>query len=129
MTEVEQAERDVATSKRRFQESLRLAGETGTRLAADVRKKATPAVMVTVAASVALVAGVTFAASRSRAAPRRRVRREPSFAGDLTRAAGGWVLRTLVLHVVTTMAARFLKAPAELGSGDSSAQENSRAGV
>jgi hypothetical protein len=109
-TEVMEAEREVAEAKQQLQQSLKLAGEAGSRLATVARKKATP-VLIAVAVGVAVVAGVTLVAARSE--PRRRRRASSSSAsGELARAVGGWVLRAVALRLAVTLAAKFRDAQA-----------------
>jgi hypothetical protein len=107
MTDVEDAERDVATTKQQLQESLRLAGEAGTRLAVAARKKVTPTLVVAVVAGVAIVAGVTLVAARNSSRPRRRASGQPTLTGILARAAGTWLVRAIALRVAVKMAEKF----------------------
>jgi hypothetical protein len=112
-TEVEDAEQQVAASKQRFQESLRSAGEAGTRLAVEARKKVTPALLAAVVAGVVVVAGVALVASRSKRRARGRQAPQPSLTGELTRAAGTWLLRAVALRLAANIAARFRDPPTE----------------
>jgi hypothetical protein len=104
-TEVQDAERDVAQSKQLFQESLRQAGETGTRLAVEVRNKMTPTLVVAAVVGAAAV-GVAVAIARGNSRPRRRAHQESTLAGKVARAAGMWLLRTVALRVAAELAAK-----------------------
>jgi len=106
-TDVQDAERDVATTKRQFHDSLRLAGEAGTRLAVAARKKVTPTLIVATLVSVGIVAGVTLIATRNNSRRRRHAFGEPSLTGVLGRAAGRWLLRAVALRVAVKVAERF----------------------
>jgi hypothetical protein len=111
-TDVTSAEQEVARAKRQLQESLRSAGEAGSRLAREARNQLTPMVLVTVAVGVAVVAGVALVAARD--APQRRARatNRASWGGILARAAGAWLLRAVALRVAEALEARLRDAPA-----------------
>jgi hypothetical protein len=104
-TEVLDAELEVARTKRRFQESLQLAGETSSRLATEMRRKATPALIVAVVAGSAVVAGAAFVVTRRE--PRRRRSHQPSATGMVARAVGIWLLRAAALHLAQVLVAKF----------------------
>jgi hypothetical protein len=102
--EVHDAELEVARTKQLFQESLQLAGETSTRLAAEMRKKATPA-LIAVVVGGAVLAGAAFVVARSE--PRARWRSpRPSPTGILARAIGAWLLRAAALRVAEALSAK-----------------------
>lgn len=111
-TDVEEAQRDVANSKRHLQESLRLAGEAGSRLAVAAREKMTPPLVIGLVLGVAVVAGVAIAASRGRSSRWRDAQR-PTLTGDLARAAGTWLVRAIVLRAAVKLAERFREPPSE----------------
>jgi hypothetical protein len=104
-TEVQRAEQEVARTKQRFEQSVQLAGETGSRLAAEMRRKATPALIAAVVVGGAVVAGAAFVVARG--GPRRRGSNQPSATGVLARAVGVWLLRAAALHVAQALAAKF----------------------
>jgi len=106
-TDVEHAQRDVANSKQHLQESLRLAGEAGSRLAVAARDKVTPPLIIAVVLGVAVVAGVALVAGGGRSRSRWRAPRQPSLSGTLTRAAGTWLARAIALRVALKLAERF----------------------
>lgn len=108
-TDVQDAERDVAKSKQRFQESLRAAGETGTRLAGEVRKKMTPTLIVATVVGAAAV-GVAVVVARGSSRPRWRRNEEPSLAGQVARAAGMWLLRAVAVKVAQQLVAKLQDA-------------------
>jgi hypothetical protein len=110
-SDVQDAERDVAKSKRRLQESLRVAGETGTRLAVEVRKKVTPTLVVAALAGAAVV-GVALLVARRNSRPRWRAPQQPSLTGQVARAAGMWLLRAVAVRVAGELAAKFRDAQA-----------------
>jgi hypothetical protein len=105
-TLVKEAELEVARTKRLLHESLRLASETGSRLAREARRKATPALLVAVALGVAVAAGATLIALRNRPTGGRRVRNQPSLTADLARAAGIWMLRAAALRLGVALTER-----------------------
>lgn len=100
------AEREVTRTKLRLRESLQLASETGSRLVTQVRKQATPALVLGVVVSVLAVAGATIIAVRSGPARGWRASQQPSPARKLARQAGIWLLRVAALRVVGAVAAR-----------------------
>lgn len=100
------AEREVTRTKLRLRESLQLASETGSRLVTQVRKQATPALVLGVVVSVLAVAGVTIMAVRSGPARGRRTFQQPSPAQKLAREAGIWLLRAVALRLVAAVAER-----------------------
>lgn len=101
-SDVQDAERDVASSKQRFQESLRLAGESGTRLAVEVKKSVTPTLLVAVGiGAVAVAVGLVL---RSNTRSRRLASQRASLSGNLARAAGGWLLRAIATRVAVQVA-------------------------
>lgn len=104
-TEVEHAELEVARSKQRLQESLHIAGETGSRLATEIRRKATPALIIAgvVGGAVAAGAAITMARSETR---RRRRSGVSSATGMLARAVGAWLLRAAALRFAEVLAAK-----------------------
>lgn len=106
-TEVEHAELEVARSKQRLQESLHAAGETGSRLAAEIRRKATPALIIAAIVGGAVVAGAAITMERS--ATRRRLSSSgvSSATGILARAVGAWLLRAAALRFAGALAAKF----------------------
>ena len=104
--EVHDAELEVARTKQLFQESLQLAGETSHRLAAEMRKKATPALIVAVVVGGAVLAGAAFTVARGDTRARWRSSR-PSPTGILARAIGAWLLRAAALRVAEALAAKF----------------------
>jgi len=112
-TDVQEAERDVERSKQRLQESLRVVGETGNRLATEVSQKAGPALVAAVVVGAAAT-GLAIAISRSRSRSRWGAPKGPSFARDLAHAAGAWLVRTLALKLAAEMAAR-LREPEHSG--------------
>lgn len=93
------AEREVEQRKQEFHDSLRVAGESGSRLAKSVGKQAKPLLIggAVVLGTAALV-GIVVAVSRSR---RRNVWLPPARLGSsrtiwsstLARSAGFWLLR------------------------------------
>jgi len=105
-TDVQDAERDVAKKKQRFQESLRVAGETGTRLAGEVRKKMTPTLVVAAVVGAAAV-GVAVVVARSGSRPRWRAPQAPSLTGQVARAAGMWLLRAVAVRVAQQLVVQF----------------------
>jgi hypothetical protein len=105
-TEVMNAERDVARTKQRFQESLQLAGETGSRLVAEMRAKATPKLLVAVVVSGAVVAGAAFMVARREPRRHRRTSNAASPTGALVRAVGVWLLRAAALRLTATLVAK-----------------------
>jgi protein-S-isoprenylcysteine O-methyltransferase Ste14 len=116
-TQVLDAELEVARSRQRLQDSLQLAGETGSRLAEEMRRKAAPAVIVAVVVGGAVVAGAAFMAARG--APRRRWRgsNQASATGILARAVGVWLLRAAALRLAEALTAKFRdSAPSALGT-------------
>lgn len=112
-TDVEDAQRDVASSRRHLQESLRLAGEAGSRLAVAARKKVTPPLVIAVVLGVAVAAGVAIAAARGRSGRRWRTARQPTLSGDLARAAGTWLVRAIALRVAVKLTERLRESPSE----------------
>jgi hypothetical protein len=112
-TDVEDAQRDVANSKQHLQESLRLAGEAGSRLAVAARDKVTPPLIIAVVLGVAVVAGVALLAGRGRSRSRWRAPRQPSLAGTLALAAGTWLARAIALRVALTIAEQFRDSTGE----------------
>lgn len=108
-TDVQDAERDVAKSKQRFQESLRVAGETGTRLAGEVRKKMTPTLVVAAVVGAAAV-GVAVVVARSSSRPRWRPAHQSSLTGQVARAAGMWLLRAIAVRVAQELTVKFREA-------------------
>lgn len=106
---VQDAEREVARSKLQFQESLQLASAAGSRLAANVRRKLRPSVLIAVAGGVVVVAGVVVLASRGQ---QRRVRASarPSATGIVARAAAVWVLRAAALRLAVMLATKLRHA-------------------
>lgn len=112
--EIEAAELDVARTKQLFQESLELAGETSSRLAAEMRRKATPALVVAVVVvGGAALAGAAFAMTRGESRNRWATSSRPTATGILARAVGVWLLRTAALRLSETLVAKFAaSAPA-----------------
>jgi hypothetical protein len=119
-TEVQHAEQEVERTKQRFEQSLQLAGETGSRLAAEMRRKATPALIVAVVVGGAAVAGAALVVARG--GPRRRVSNQPSATGILARAVGVWLLRAAALHLAQTLAAKFRDSASPMLAGQSEPQ-------
>ena len=106
--EIEAAELDVARTKQRFQQSLELAGETSSRLAAEMRKKATPAMIVAVVVvGGAALAGAAFVVTRGERRSRWGSSNRPTTTGILARAAGVWLLRTAALRLSEALVAKF----------------------
>lgn len=108
-SDVQDAERDVAKSKQRLHDSLRQAGETGTRLAMEVRKKMTPTLVVAAVVGATAV-GVAVIIARSSSRPRWRAPRQPTLTGQVARAAGMWLLRAVALRVAAELSTRFRDA-------------------
>lgn len=108
-SDVQDAERDVAKSKQRFQESLRVAGETGTRLAGEVRKQITPTLVVAAVVGAAAV-GVAVVVARSGSRRRWRAAQQPTLTGQVARAAGMWLLRAIAVRMVQQLAVKFRDA-------------------
>lgn len=104
--DVQAAEREVAKRKQRLQESLRVAGQAGNRLAGEVRRKITPTLVVAAVAGAAAV-GVAMAIARSNSRPRWRPAQQPSVAGQVARAAGMWLLKTVALRVAHELAEKY----------------------
>jgi hypothetical protein len=104
--EVQDAEVEVARSKQQLQRSLEQAGETSSRLAAEMRKKATPALIAAVVVGGAALAGVAFAVTRGETRPRRGGSGRASPTGILARAVGVWLLRAAALRVAEALAAK-----------------------
>jgi hypothetical protein len=105
-TEVEHAELEVARSKRRLQESLHVAGETGSRLATEIRRKATPALIIAAVVGGAVVAGAAITMARSETRRRRSSASASSATGMLARAVGAWLLRAAALRFAEVLAAK-----------------------
>jgi heme O synthase-like polyprenyltransferase len=106
-TEVQDAELEVARTKQRFQQSLQLAGETGSRLATEMRRKATPALIAVMVVGGAVVAGAAFVVTRGQQRDRSRGTNRPSPTGMLARAVGLWLLRAAALRLAEALAAKF----------------------
>jgi heme O synthase-like polyprenyltransferase len=106
-TEVQDAELEVARTKQRFQQSLQLAGETGSRLAVEMRRKATPALIAVMVVGGAVVAGAAFVVTRGQQRDRSRSTNRPSPTGMLARAVGLWLLRAAALRLAEALAAKF----------------------
>lgn len=105
-TDVQDAERDVAKSKERLHESLRAVGETGTRLAVEVRNKVTPTLVVAAVAGAAAV-GLAVMVARRSSRPSWRANQDPTLTGRLARAAGMWLLRAVAVRVAAELASKF----------------------
>jgi hypothetical protein len=120
-TEILDAELEVARSKARLQQSLQVAGETGSRLATEMRSKATPALIAAVLVGGAAVVGTAYLVARRE--PRHRGwSRRPSAGGMVARAVGVWLLRAAALRLAQALAAKFgdtqpltIAAPSEPG--------------
>jgi hypothetical protein len=110
-TEVEDAELEVARSKQRLQESLQIAGETGSRLATEIRRKATPALIVAAIVGGAVAAGAAITMARSETRRRRSSSSASSATGILARAVGAWLLRAAALRFAEAFAAKLRDAP------------------
>jgi hypothetical protein len=108
--EVHDAELEVARTKQLFQESLQLAGETSTRLAAEMRKKVTPTLIAAVVVGGAVLAGAAFAVARGEPRARWRSSRA-SPTGIVARAIGAWLLRAAALRVAEALAEKFRNSP------------------
>jgi hypothetical protein len=110
-TEVRDAELEVARTKQQFQQSLQLAGETGSRLAAEMRKKATPTLIAAVVVGGVVVAGAAFMVARGQQRGRwrgsNRRSNRPSPTGMLARAVGVWLLRAAALRLAEALSAKF----------------------
>lgn len=101
------AEREVARTKLRLRESLQLASETGSRLVTEVRKQATPVLLVAAAVGVVAVAGLAIATGRGTPGRGWRASKQPSPSRQLAREAGIWLLRAAAWRVATALAVRF----------------------
>lgn len=103
--EVHDAELELARTKQLFQESLQLAGEATTRLATEMRKKATPAMIAAVVVGGAVLAGAVYTVARGEPRTRWRSSRQ-SPTGILARAVGAWLLRAAALRVAEALSAK-----------------------
>ena len=111
--EIEAAELDVARTKQLFQQSLELAGETSSRLAAEMRKKATPAMILAVVVGGAALAGAAFAMTRGESRRGWGSSSRPTATGILARAVGAWLLRAAALRLSEALVAKLAdSAPA-----------------
>jgi hypothetical protein len=121
-TEVQDAELEVARTKQRFEQSLQLAGETGSRLAAEMRRKATPGLLAAVVVGGAVLAGAAFVVARGQQRGRWSGSSRPSPTGMLARAVGVWLLRAAALRLAEAMAAKFRDSMRPAFAGQSEPQ-------
>jgi hypothetical protein len=104
-TGIQDAELEVARTKLRFQQSLQLAGETGSRLATEIQRKLTPSLIVALVVGGVVLGGTAMVVARRE--PRRRRPHQPSVSGIVARAVGVWLLRAAALRLAQTLAAKF----------------------
>lgn len=104
--DVQDAELEVARSKQQLQQSLQHAGETSSRLAAEIRNKATPALIAAVVVGGAVLAGAAYTLGRGNTRPRWRSASSASPTGILARAVGVWLLRAAAVRVAEAFAAK-----------------------
>jgi hypothetical protein len=108
-TGIQDAELEVARSKLRFQQSLQLAGETGSRLATDIQRKLTPSLIVGLIVGGVVLGGTALVVARGE--PRRRGSNQRSATGVVARAVGVWLLRAAALRLAEALAAKFRESP------------------
>jgi hypothetical protein len=105
------AEREVELRKSELKNSLRVAGESGSRLAHSVGAQAKPVVVgAAVVMGLAVVAGIVVAVSRSRRGPVWQAPRRPSLLSNIARGAGFWLVRVAAKRLAEEAAARLSDA-------------------
>ena len=115
-TGIQDAELEVARTKLRFQQSLQLAGETGSRLATDIQRKLTPSLIVALVVGGVVLGGTALVIARGE--PRRRSN-QPSATGVVARAVGVWLLRAAALRLAEALAAKFRESSPPVIAGES----------
>ena len=116
-TGIQDAELEVARTKLRFQQSLQLAGETGSRLATEIQRKVTPSLIVALVVGGVVLGGTALVVARG--APRRRGFNQPSATGMVARAVGVWLLRAAALRLAGALATKFRDSPPPMIAGES----------
>ncbi len=120
--ELLEAEREVQQRRLALTESLRVAGESGSRLATQVRQLAKPLVVgscvVLVTAAVVVVA-VAVSRSKRRGAGGWLAPRRSSLAVSVARGAGLWLLRVAARRVLEQVAARLAASSSLQGEASS----------
>lgn len=106
-SEIQDAELEVTRTKQRLRQSLQVAGETGSRLATEMRSKATPALIAAVLVGGVAVAGTTYLVVARREPRRRSSGHQPSAGAIVVRAIGVWLLRAAALRLAQALAAKF----------------------